>query len=128
MNVTRFTGTCMTLLIADKCNMHDKFFLRENVRIPQNITFDDILKYRGSKDLLFNKKSKSGVFPHVFYPKYNTCLLSVFGKNKKETYEKYNKFVNRFGLKQSTCTMVDISTKSKYTSIHSIVYIYIFDY
>ena len=101
LNVTRFTGTCMTLLIADKYNIHDKFFLRKNIRIPQNITFNDILKYPGSKDLLFNKKSKNGVFPHVFYPKYNTCLLSVFGKNKQETYEKYNKFVNLFGLKQS---------------------------
>ena len=110
INVTRFTGTCMTLLIADEYNMHDKFFLRKSVRIPQNITFDDILKYLGTKDLLFNKKSKNGVFPHVFYPKYNTCLLSDLVKLKKKHVKNYNKFVNRFVLKR----MVDISTKSKY--------------
>ena len=74
----------LTLLIADEYCMHDKFFLHKNVRISQNVTFDDILKYPGTKDLLFNKKSKDGVFPHVFYPKYNTCLLSDLVKLKKK--------------------------------------------
>eukprot|EP01084_Bolivina_argentea_P278857 476600_1 len=84
------TGTCQTLIVMRKFDIKNKYFIHLSGRIKTDSTFK-MFENLNSK-LLFDKKTKKGIYFHTFYPKSNDAIVSIFGDNKTDAYELWDEF------------------------------------
>ena len=56
------------------------YFIKE-CQYPDGLRFQDVMKGYQAGDIIFD--GEKGVYPHLWYPQCNKCLVSVYGMMKR---------------------------------------------
>ena len=68
------------------------YFIRKTLKIKTTANFKNILEE--NSDVLFDEKSKCGVYFHMFHPPYQNSIVSVFGKDEKDANKRLQRLMN----------------------------------
>ncbi len=94
MNTARYTEVTQTGVLQKKLGFahENKFWIMKNLEVKEDASFT--LMINSYNELLFNMKSKNGVYFHSFHPKNGSVVVSIFGNDEKHTFGLLNKLMS----------------------------------